>query len=215
MAEFGKTAVQEWVKRRVAAVHDHYTAYDCLTENGVTDIPDETTPTQLFCPFHHNVHTMAARYYPRSGGRPPYLRCFTCKKNWDGLNMFAEFRKLRFMDALVELERRFKIRVPKRPDAPQFKELADRNSGYVSEKWADVPNVLKVLETKLERHRDKCAMSDYVKFCRVLDHVAYDYDKLEKSTPEMVSVLLKVRGMMDDAMLITDDLFAFDAPDGP
>jgi hypothetical protein len=203
-----KTSVQEWIKKRVHVVHQHYSAYMALTENGVTDIPDEETPTQIFCPFHHNVQTMAARYYPRSGGRPSYVRCFRCKENWDGLNLFAKFKRMRFMDALAELERRFRIRVPQRLDQPEIKELAERGSGYVSEKWADVPYVLKLMEKKLERLRDRCAMVDYVKFCRVLDHVAYDYDKLEKSTPEMVSALLKLKSRMDDAALVTDDMFA-------
>lgn len=211
--DLAQTSVQEWIKRRVVAVHERYTAFMCLMENGVTDVPDETTPTQLFCPFHHNVSTMAARYYPRSGGRPSYVRCFRCKENWDGLNLFAKYKRMRFMDALVAIERRFQIRVPRRPDAPEFKELADRGSGYVSEKWADVPYVLKLLEGKLVRLRDKCAMADYVKFCRVLDHVAYDYDKVEKSTPDMVSILLTVRNRMDDAMLVTDDIFATQADD--
>lgn len=207
-----KTSAQEWVKKRVHAVHQHYSAFNALMENGVTDIPDEDTPTQIFCPFHHNVQTMAARYYPRSGGRPAYVRCFRCKENWDGLNLFAKFKKIRFMDALVELERRYRIKVPRRPDQPEVQELADKGSGYVSEKWADVPYVLKLLEVKLGRLRDKCALGDYVKFCRVLDHVAYDYDKLEKSTPEMVSALLKLKHRMDDAALVTDDLFATEAP---
>lgn len=213
--ELQQTGFQEWIKRRVREVHQRYSAYDCLVENGVTDIPDESTPTQLFCPFHHNVNTMAARYYPRQGGRPSYLRCFVCKENWDGLNLYAKFKRVRFMDALVALERRFHIKVPRRPETPEYKELADRGSGYVSERWADVPYVLEVLERKLARIRDKCAMGDYVKFCRVLDHVAYDFDKLEKSTPEMVSALLTVRNRMDEAILITDDLFAVDADGQP
>lgn len=79
MADGQTSSVQDWIKRRIQAVHQHYSAYDCLVEHGVSDVPDEDTPTQLFCPFHHNVSTMAARYYPRSGGRPSYLRCFRCK----------------------------------------------------------------------------------------------------------------------------------------
>lgn len=207
------TSLQEWIKKRVTAVHERYTAYDCLTENNVTDVPDEDTPTQIFCPFHHNVQTMAARYYPRSGGRPSYVHCFRCKKSWDGLNLYAEFRKIRFMDALSELERRYRIKIPRRPDAPEFAELIDKSSGYVSDKWADVPGVVKLLETKLLRLREKCAMTDYVKFCRVLDHVHYDYEKVQKSTPEMVTALLQLKKRMDEAMMITDDMFATDSDD--
>jgi len=213
--ELEKTSIQEWIKRRVHAVHERYSAFDCLIENGVTDVPDETTPTQLKCPFHGADNKPSGRFYPRSGGRPAYLRCFKCKENWDGLNLFAKFRNMRFMDALVELERRYHVKVPRRPDVPDFKELSEKGSGYTSEKWADVPYVLKLLETKLGRLRDKCAMSDYVKFCRLLDHVAYDYDKLEKSTPDMVSALLKLKNKMDEASLVTDDMFAPDAVDDP
>ena len=210
LMELEKTTTQIWIRGRVNNVLSRYSVYDCLHENGHGEmLVDEETSVQIRCPDpNHGVDNRpSSRYYPRSGGRPAYVRCFKCKESWNGLNLFAKFQNLRFMDALSALEKRYHIRVERKPDAPAFKELLDKDSNYQSEKWADVPYVLNLLEVKLSRVKSKCSMLDYIKFCRVLDNVLYDYDKLEKSTPDMISVLLKLRNLMDEASTITDDLF--------
>jgi hypothetical protein len=110
------------------------------------------------------------------------------------------------MDALTELERRFRIKIPRKPEGPTIVDPVDRGSSYVSDKWHDVPRVLALLEQKLLRIRDKCAMVDYVKFCRVIDAIRYDFDKTEKVTPDMVAVLRRAGSMMDDVAAILDNV---------
>lgn len=201
----GRPEILQWIQRRVAAIREVYSAYQCLTERGV-ELPDESTPFQVSCPFHGADARPSARYYPREGGKHDYLRCFKCRENWDCINLIAKFNGIRFMDALSDLERRFHIKTPKRPEAPEIVEPADRDSKYVSDQWKDVPRMLGLLENKLARVRSKSSLSDYIKFCRVLDAVQWDFDKLNKSTPAMAEVLQKLMSRMDEVMSLPDDL---------
>jgi len=202
--ELEKTSLQEWIALRAAAVREAYSAFDVLVEKGVDDVPDQTTPTQIACPFHGADRKPSARYYPRSGSRHDYVRCYKCRENWDSVGLYAKFRGVRFMDALAELERRFRVHVPRRPEGPEIVEPADRGSAYVSDKWSDVLRVLAILEAKLLRIRDRCSMSDYVKFCRLMDAVAWDFDKVGKATPEMAAALKKVMDRMDEAVTMPE-----------
>jgi hypothetical protein len=198
-----RSEVLQWIQRRVAAVREVYSAYQCLTERGV-ELPDESTPFQVSCPFHGADARPSARYYPRSGGKHDYLRCFKCRENWDCINLISKFNGLRFIDALADLERRFHIKIPRRPEGPEIVAPVDRESGYVSDQWKDVPRMLGLLESKLARIRDKASLHDYIKFCRVLDAVQWDFDKVNQSTPAMADILRKTVDKMDEVMSLPD-----------
>ncbi len=202
--ELSKQLLRDWVRRRIAAVQDKYSAYDALLELGVEGIVDQDTPVSVFCPFHPNTNTPAARYYPASGRNEGYLRCFACKENWRAINIFAKARGKRFMDALVELERRYRINIPKRPELPEYVDPIDRKSDYQSEQWADIHRVIPILESRLIRLRGRVHMPEFVRFCRVIDAVSYDFERTGKSTPEMTNILRKLMGKMEDAVAIAD-----------
>lgn len=193
-------AVRDWIRRRADAVRSRYTAFECLHEHGRGEsLVDPDTPVQIFCPFHANVNTPAARYYPALGGRPDYVRCYACRENWDCLGLHMRFRGVQFMDAVRDLERRFGLKIPRRPEGPPIQEPKDKSTpDYESEAWSDVPRVLAVLEKKLRRIRDRSSMHDYVKFCRVLDAVQWDLDA-SAGVPgqEMVQALKRLREAMD------------------
>jgi len=208
--ETTKTVHQEWVARRIMAVRERFSAYDALMERGVDSIPDDTTPTQIQCPFHGADNRPSARYYPRSGGKHDYVRCFKCRENWDSISLLSKYQGLRFMDALVALERRFHIQIPKRPEGPEIVEPAERGSQYVSDKWADTPRMISMMETKLLRIRDKCNLTDYIKFCRVLDAIDWDYEKIQKTVPAMTQALRKLMERMDEVANLPDDLAFYD-----
>lgn len=194
------TVHQDWIRRRKQAVLERYSAFDALVEFGHGgELVDPDTPVQMFCPFHDNKNTPAARYYPASGHRSSYVHCYgSCKASWDGVSMLMRFRGVEFMEALKELERRFKIKVPQRPEE-SLPEPKDRSSPtYESESWGDVQRVLAILEKKLSGLRGLVSMQDYVKFCRVLDAVQWDYDAARgQQSHEMVSALARLRQMMD------------------
>ncbi|KKL45203.1 hypothetical protein LCGC14_2358010 [marine sediment metagenome] len=194
------TAHKDWIRRRVEAVRSVYTAFDALTEHGHGEmIHDQDTASQLSCPVHGPDTRPSARYYPKMGGDHDYLHCYTCKIHADSLNLFMKFKGLPFMEALKDLERRFRIRVPERPDSPELEEPLDRSSSsYVSAAWQNVERVIPILERKLLRLRDTASMIDYVKFCRVLDAVQWDLDRNDgKPTPQMILILDRLRKMMD------------------
>jgi len=212
-----KTAHQEWVARRIMAVRESFSAFDALMERGIDTIPDDSTPTQISCPFHGQDNRPSARFYPRSGGKHDYVRCFKCRENWDSIALYGKFQGLRFMDALVELERRFHLKIPKRPEGPEIVEPTDRGSSYVSDKWADTPRMIAMLEAKLLRIRDKCNLTDFIKFCRVLDAIDWDYEKIQKTVPEMTAALRKLMDRMDEVAMLPEDLVFSDEdrPDLP
>lgn len=195
-------SMQEWIRGRANAVRAKYTGFQCLHEHGHGEyLVDEDTPVSIFCPFHPNVETMAARYYPSDGRYPDKVRCFgSCHSNFDSINMYMKFRGLDFMEALRELERRFGIQVAAKPEtAVGLPEVVDRSSSkYVSEAWADVPRVLDMLEARLARLRSSASLTDYVKFCRVLDAVRHDLEKSKGVQSQgMVDILARLRDRMD------------------
>lgn len=200
MGDPDTTALREWIARRANAVRDSYSAFQCLLDRGIDNVPDETTPTQIACPFHGADAKPSARYYPRTGTKSDYVRCYKCRENWDCINLYAKFRGLRFMDALVDLERRFRIKVPRKPDGPPIVEPADRKADYVSDQWYDIPRVLAMFETKLLRLQNQMGLVEYVKYCRLLDAIDYDFSKTGKPTDEMVSVLRKAMGRIDEVI---------------
>lgn len=203
-----KTEFQEWIGRRVESVRKKYTAYQCLIENGFGDVlGDEASAIQISCPLpeHGPDKRPSARYYP-SDGRRPYdnVHCFKCKAHLDSINLYARLKGQKFIDALSTLERRFGIKVPRKPEPTPIAAPIDRDSNFVSEKWSDIPAVLLVLENKLKRIRDRCSMIDYIKFCRVIDAVRWDFDRIQKVTPEMANILSRSMQLMDNCMISQD-----------
>lgn len=209
MTELEKTSLQQWISTRAAAVRKAYTAFAAMQENGFGDmLIDETTPVQIKCPIpnHGPDNKPSARYYPATGDRFDYVRCFKCKKNLSAIDLHMMFKGFDFMRALAELERRFNIRIPRRPDSPAIELPKDKGASYQSDKWQDVPLMLDVLESKLGRIRDKAVLGDFVRFCRVLDAVRWDLDRSGgKPTSEMVTVLWKLRDRMDSVMDASTD----------
>jgi hypothetical protein len=190
-------ATQEWMQRRVEAIERVYGAYDVLTERGV-EISERSTNQQVLCPFH-NEKNPSARYYGSTGKE--HFHCFGCKAHGSAVSLYAKFENLKFGEALSKLEKRFGIKIPKRPEDAIKEPTTEKNSKYESDAWSDVPRVLIVLEKKLMRLRDKVAMCDFIKFCRVLDVVKWDYEHNGcKPTQPMIDVLIKLRKMMDDSM---------------
>jgi hypothetical protein len=53
-------------------------------------------------------------------------------------------------------------------------------------------------------------MSDYIKFCRLIDSVRYDNDKTHTSTPDMAAALLKAMSMIDDIISLPENFGMID-----
>lgn len=191
------TSNKEWYERRVEAVEKTYDAYDALTEHGV-EIPERGMDLQVLCPFH-NEQRPSARYY--GANSKGHFHCYACKVHENSIGLYARFKGIKFNEALVQLERRFHIKIPRRPEEA-IQEPKDKGGpDYESGAWSDIPRVLGILENKLTRVRNKVSLVDYVKFCRVLDTIQWDLDHNGNvGTPQMTSILIKLRQKMDDAM---------------
>lgn len=190
--ERDKNLDREWIKRRIKVVLEHYGVFDALTEIGV-ELQDRDTSMQIKCPWHGADDNPSARYYSGPDSR---FHCFTCKLHLNGIDILAKSRGIEFMRALSELEHRFNIKVPRQPKI-DIGLPTDKNSSYMSEAWADVPRVLTMFELKLIRIRDRVALSDYIKWCRVIDAVRWDLDHNGSQTPDMVSALIKLKDIID------------------
>lgn len=202
-----RTADQEWVKERVKAVSERFDAFDALIESGI-EVGDRDTTMQIQCPLpgHGPDNRPSARYYSADGSGSAHFYCFKCKERLDGIGLMAKLRGMEFMRALSELERRFGIKIQRRPEA-SIEIPADKSGSYESEAWTDVPRVAALLEARLVRLRDKVALIEYVKWCRVMDAVRWDLDHNGGNVqPGMVAILIKLKGIMDLAGLNNADL---------
>lgn len=190
-----KTEEQEWIQRRVSELGKHYTAFQALTDYGI-EIPDEDTSYQILCPFHGDKNNPSARYYAPSGINHGHFWCFKCKIRLDGVGLYSKLNGKKFLDALSELERKYSVVVPKRPEFVGINP-SDRNSGYVSDAWSDIPRFLEILEKKLIRNKKKSIFIEYVKVCRLLDNIRWDFNKSGKASSDMVAALHKASDFID------------------
>lgn len=191
---------QEWVRERIKAVSAAYSAYDALSEMGM-ELGDRDMTVQIPCPLpgHGPDNKPSARYYAASGSKADHFFCFKCKENLNGIGLFARTHGMEFMRALSELERRFSIRI-KRPEVSLMQIPPDKSGKYESAAWTDVPRLLNLLEDRLPRIRNRVAQLDFVKWCRVLDVVRWDFDHSGgKANPAMIAILMKLKGIMDSA----------------
>jgi hypothetical protein len=200
---------KDWIRRRADEVRNHVSAFQLLHEHGLGGmLVDEITAIQIQCPNpgHGPDNRPSARYYPAQGARSDYVRCFKEHTNWDSIQLYMMLKGLPFMEALKDLERRFRIRIPKRPEGSPIQDPKDKSSSnYASEAWLDVPRVLNILENKLLRIRNKVSLPEYVKFCRVLDNVQHDLNLLQnQSTPAMMNILNKLRSLMNEVEEVKD-----------
>lgn len=186
-----KTAVQEWVRRRIDAVQEVYTTYHALTEFGV-ELVDELTDLQISCIFpKHGVDANPSSRFYGGPGKESRFWCYKCKEMARGISVFAQFRNLTFMEALAALEKRFGVEVPK---------LASGTFEGPKEKIRPLPERIDFLETKLIRVRDRLPLVDLIKFFRVLDAVNWDFEKEGRSDPAMHDILNRVESRVSELL---------------
>lgn len=181
---------------RVKNVNARYSAFQALTDHGI-EIPDESTSYQILCPFHGDKNKPSARYYSNSGLNSSHFYCFKCKSRMDSVALYAKFQGIKFYDALTSLEKKYNIKVEE--STPSF-DIApsDRDSGYKSNAWSDMPRMWEIVENKLIRNRFKCTFNEYINLCRLLDNVIFDFNKTGIGTQDMVTALHKASAKIDD-----------------
>jgi len=197
-----KTEQQEWTNRRISEVNKFYSAYNALVEKGI-ELLDESTSLQILCPFHDDKNKPSARYYAASGNKASHFYCFKCKDRLDGIALHSRFNSNKYYESLSALEKRFGIKVPKKPDNVHIP-LVERTAGYKSSAWNDVPRFLEILENKLIRNRHKATLPEYIKVNRMMDAIRWDHNVTGSSTPEMISSLEKASRFIDSFFVVEE-----------
>lgn len=181
---------KEWVNERIRHVLSVYGAFDVLTERGI-ELVDRHNSVQIPCPIpgHGPDNNPSARYYGSPNKEGEHFFCFKCKRRMHSIDLYAMFNNLEFMKSLSALERRFNIKVPRFDDGYKKEEV----------KITDIKRILNLLENKLLRVRDNVSLPDYIKFCRVIDNISWDYDHSGKQTLEMIETLDKLKKLIDNS----------------
>lgn len=197
-----KTDYQIWIDRRIAEVLSIYSAFDAWTEfTGREELVDKDTPVQIKCQWHGPDNRPSARYYPADGSRPDCVRCFKCKKSWTSISLYSNFRKIKFIDALKELERRFNIKISRKPDLDFIPVKDKTHDNYISEAWNDFPRYLQILENKLLRLQKHIGLIDYVNFSKELDAMEWIFNH-DINNQEIFIKLNDVQQRMDKILEI-------------
>lgn len=181
------------------AIQEIYTTYRALTEFGI-ELVDELTDVQISCiyPKHGIDANPSSRFYGGSGAKSRFY-CFKCKdKPARGVQVFAQFRGLTFMEALSQLERRFNVEVPKLSGDTFIDKPRDRVRP-VSER-------VEFLEAKLIRSRDKIPLTDLVKFFRGIDAVNWDVEREGKDESMMHEFLDKIDSRVNELLSLYNSL---------
>lgn len=192
---------KEWTKERTKAVLERYSAYQVLHDMGHGEIvPDRGTATQISCLFHGADARPSARYYPSEGGKNDHVYCFKCKEQWNAVALHAKLNNVPFMGALMELERRFGIKASKGPKNNAIADPGIKGSQYKSGQWGDVEKLIALAEKRLKSIRHLCNLTDYIKFCRVIDNIQWDLNHGDgEPHPTMVPTLRKLLDKISEA----------------
>ena len=159
---------RRWIAERIAVIHAAATAADVLRRNGVKLRYGGQRPESIFCPFHGNTKSMAARFHPADARKPDHVWCFVCNEQWDAISLTKRFENYtgKFSGLLRIVERDYGITPPEAPpigsdDEPDANELAD------------VTLMLESCERMLKRGRRAFEMKGYLILGSILDRVAH------------------------------------------
>jgi hypothetical protein len=193
---------QRWLTSRIETVHDRITAADVLSRYGVKLQYDGNRAEQVFCPFHGNTRTQAARYHPADAKSPDHVWCFVCNKRWDCIGLYREFEALgegaKFSAVLRGLERAYGILPPEVPsvieDEPDRHELDKIEEDFAA------------CEMRLKNGRKAFDMKGYLTVGSILDRLRWQFTNEKIKLPalrQQISLVKdkigeKVRACPDD-----------------
>lgn len=182
---------RQWIADRIEVIHQTTTAAEVLRRNGVRLRYDGQRPEQMFCPFHGNSKSMAARFHPSDARRSDHVWCFVCNEQWDCITLFKKFASYegKFSGLLRLMERDYGIIPPEIPEISFGKEVA-------REELDQVAQMLGVCERRLFGARGAFAMRGFLALGSILDRVTYGINagtvSLPKARETLQTVLTKI-----------------------
>lgn len=159
---------RRWMAERIATIHASVSASDVLSRNGVKLRYSGKRPEQIFCPFHGNTRTPAARYHPADARQADHVWCFVCNQRWDVIALFKKYAGYegKFSGLLRMIERDYGITPP---EAPTLVPGMDTTDSELDEVLA----LVEVCERRLRNTRKAFQMRSYLILGAVLDKVTY------------------------------------------
>jgi hypothetical protein len=152
-------------------IHATASAADVLRRNGVSLRYGGQRAEQIFCPFHGNSKTPAARFHPPDAKRSDHVWCFVCNEQWDAITLFKKFANYtgKFSGLLRLIERDYGITPPEAPSAVPDDEPAEHE-------LAEAHVMLDVCERRLVSSRRAFEMKGYLVLGSVLDRITHGLD---------------------------------------
>jgi len=187
-------ALKRWIEDRIAEIHRRVSASDVLSRNGVNLKYGGSRSEQMFCPFHGNSRTMAAKYHPADARSNDHVWCFVCQKQWDAIALWKKFAQHegRFTALLREIEREYGIEVAESPLAM----LNEDRDDEADLEAAEVQTLLDVCNRRLIRAKRAFEMQDFFKLSVALDrlqiHITERSIPADKAKAAMATVLDKI-----------------------
>lgn len=178
---------REWMTTRVDTIHSRVSASDVLERYGVKLRYSGGRAEQMFCPFHGNTRTPAARYHPRDPRSPDHVWCFVCNERWDCIALFRKFENQtseKFSAVLRGLERAYGIVIPESPPVLD-NEPEDHERQEIEEMFA-------VCERSLRAYKRAFDMNGYLMVGSILDRLRWQFDNGKVLTPSARTVLHRV-----------------------
>ncbi len=178
---------RDWMEARVQAVHQRVSASDVLSRYGVKLRYSGGRAEQMFCPFHGNTRTPAARYHPSDPRSPDHVWCFVCNERWDCIALYRKFENLgndKFSAVLRSLERAYGIMPPESPPV-----LDDEPDDH---ERAEVEMEFAVAESRLMRARKAFDMKGYLTVGSILDRLRWQFDNGKVLAPTVRATLHRV-----------------------
>lgn len=178
---------RDWITARVDTIHHNVSAYDILTRYGVKLRYGGGRPEQMFCPFHGNTRTPAARYHPKDMRSPDHVWCFVCNQRWDCIGLFRNFENRtgdKFSVVLRALERQYGIVPPESPPLVEH-EPEDHERIEVEERFS-------LAEFRLKEAREAFDMRGYLILGSILDRLRWQFENGKMLSPSVIATLKKV-----------------------
>lgn len=182
--EIAKTdAYKQWVRARVAAIHERISAADVLRQNGVRLRYGGNKPEQISCPFHGKDNRPSARFHPGEGRSPSGIWCFVCNKRWDAIGLWREFAGFEgsFGGLLRTIERAYGIDPP---DAPALQ--ADE-----PEEDVELAQLFEACERRLRNGKRAFTLDSFAVVSSVLERLYFRTEKGTIAAGEAKAILRK------------------------
>ncbi len=178
---------RQWINARIEAVHQRVTAADVLGRYGVQLRYGGSRAEQMYCPFHGNTRTEAARYHPADTRSPDHVWCFVCNEGWDCITLFKKFENLqadKFSAVLRRLERAYGIMPPEAPPV-----MEDEPDDHERE---DVEREFQIADARLRRARKAFDMKGYLTVGSILDRLWWQFENGKVLAPTATATLRRV-----------------------